>query len=131
MHDFNDWNDDTVIPEACVLDMMRGRAVCKKGDTMVRLQTMLMRGVEVTTAAGQTIRISSARNKLKLHGADLDPMHFRNILNNLILSIGDRSIYVELQIHHFEIYRHNEISHAHDRYDFFRALLAGEYQGGL
>jgi hypothetical protein len=40
--DFSDWKDDTVIPESCVLDMMRGRAVCKSGEAMVRLQQMLM-----------------------------------------------------------------------------------------
>ena len=37
VHDFDDWDDDVVIPEACVLDMLRGRGVCKTGSTMRQL----------------------------------------------------------------------------------------------
>lgn len=130
VHDFGDWDDNVVIPEACVLDMIRGRAVCTTGSTMLQLQQMLMAGVTLEVD-GEQVTLESARNKIKFAGADLDPMHFRNILNNLIFTVGRRSVFVELQLHHSAIYEHNESSHAHDRYDYFRSALSGQYQQGL
>lgn len=128
--DFDDWDDDVVIAEACVLDMLRGRAVCRSGSTMLRLQQLLMEGVMLDIGA-EGVMLKSARSKIKFAGADLDPMHFRNILNNLIFRVGERSAFVELQLHHKAIYDFNESSGAHDRFEYFRSALKGQYQSGL
>jgi hypothetical protein len=56
---------------------------------------------------------------------------FRNILNNLQLNFGPLSCYVELQVHHAQIYELNEAKHTHDHLDYWRALLAGGYNRDL
>ena len=134
-------HDDVVIPEACVLDVMRGRAICSTTKSMLSLQKMLMRdrGVVLNdgSAGEERMIIVSARNKVKFTAAsgDLDPMHFRNILNNLEWQVGppgkERCVFVELQIHHGAIYKWNDESHAHDFYDYFRSMLANTYQEDL
>ena len=40
---------------------------------------------------------------------------------------GRRSTFVELQVHHALVYAHNENSHAHDHYEYFRRILGGSY----
>ena len=127
--DFRDWDDDTVIPEACVLDMIRGKAVSSVAKVMILLQKLVMEGVTLDIE-GEVIHLTSARNKLKFVGEDLDPMHGRNILNNLILSVGKRSVFIELQVHHQAIYEYKEESHEHDVYEHFRSGLK-KYQEGL
>eukprot|EP00966_Prymnesium_polylepis_P061656 1430701-Prymnesium_polylepis.1 len=116
--------------------MMRARAVCKSGPKLVRLQEMLMRGRTLEVEVGGQVwrvEIKCARNKNKfpITGDDFDPMHFRNILNNLTFLIGERSVFVELQVHHKAIYSFNELSHAHDRFNYFRSELKGLYVTGL
>ena len=130
IHDFNDWDEDVVLPEACVLDMLRGRAVCSAGATLFKLQQRLMEGVTLKVN-GRDATLTSIRNKIKVAGNDLDPMHFRNILNNLELSIAGRSGFVELQVHHASIYKWNEECHSHYHFEFFRTKLANQYQQGL
>ncbi|CAE7383637.1 unnamed protein product [Symbiodinium natans] len=58
---------------------------------------------------------------------DSDPSRFRNVLLNLELSCGDISHFVELQVHHKMILDFNEVSHAHDFYDYFRRELRNTY----
>jgi len=125
---FEDWDDEVVIPEACVLDVLRGRAVCKTASTLVRLQQLLMQGVTLVVE-GQDVQIECLRNKHKFR--DLDPMHFRNILNNLRMSVGERSVFIELQLHHHKVYQHNNDSHAHAHYEYFRSMLPATYEADL
>ena len=128
--DYDDWNEEVVIPEACVLDMIRARGICTSGSVMHRLQQMLMEGVTLKVGSKE-VKFSAARTKIKFSGDDLDPMHFRNILNNLVLEVGERSVFVELQLHHEAIYKYNEDCHAHDKYNYFRSALRNKYQKGL
>ena len=73
-----------------MLDMMRGRAVCKVAKIMVRLQPGLVdvKGIPELAVGSETVGIRSARNKIRFTAAsgDLDPTHHRFILNNLIFS---------------------------------------------
>eukprot|EP00966_Prymnesium_polylepis_P047856 1108177-Prymnesium_polylepis.2 len=48
VHDFFDWDDSLVIPETCVIDMIRGTAICGDGRAMMVLVEKLMKGFEVT-----------------------------------------------------------------------------------
>ena len=85
VHDFDDWADDVVIPEACVLDMMRGTAVCNVAKIMVGLQSRLDEGIPELAVGSETVGISSVRNKIRFTEAsgNLDPTHHRFIINNL------------------------------------------------
>ena len=126
--DFDDFADDTVIPEACVIDVLRGRAVCSSGALMLLLQQELLRGFEVTLD-GRTARLELLRAKSKF--AEVDPTHFRNILNNLSLTFGDRKAFAELQVQQTDVLAYNDQAHAHDHYNYFRSLLADKYASDL
>jgi hypothetical protein len=56
---------------------------------------------------------------------------FRNVLNNLQLTFGNLTGFVELQLHHAKIYELNELRHAHDHLDYWRAALSGGYNRDL
>ena len=69
-------------------------------------------------------------------GADLDPTHFRNLLNNLRMTVtaadgSTRTAFAELQLHCREVLSYNDESHAHDHYDYFRSLLEARYDSDL
>ena len=80
--DHDDWNDDAVIPEACVVDVLRCRAVCRKGRTLLELERLLQEGFE-TTINGKPARLRLLRAKNKFGPNAIDPTRFRNILNNI------------------------------------------------
>ena len=136
IHDFDDWNDAIVIPEACVVDVLRVRVVVQNGQQMLALQRLLRDGFEVTLigyVAATLLRLVRAKNKLSTTMAEerglagLDPTHFRNILNNVQLIHDGRTVFAEVQVHHAAILEYNDESHAHDHYNFFRARLADNY----
>eukprot|EP00966_Prymnesium_polylepis_P024638 568550-Prymnesium_polylepis.1 len=87
-HDFDDWEEVGVIPEACVLDVIRCRLIIAEGSKMLAVQKQLVAGCELYVN-GQTVRVELVRLKGKF--ARLDPTHFRNNLNNLLLTFGERS----------------------------------------
>eukprot|EP00966_Prymnesium_polylepis_P271540 6273580-Prymnesium_polylepis.1 len=129
IHDFDDFTDDIrVIPEACVIDMLRGRALCPDGSHMIVLLEMLSKGYE-RVLRGTKAKLSLLRAKSKMHHED--PTHFRCIVTNLILSYDGVTTIAELQIHHSKILEYNDIAHAHGPYEFFRSLLADAYQDEL
>lgn len=126
--DFDDFHDKVVIPEACVIDVLRCRAVCGSAASMLLMQSELKRGFEALLD-GKVAKLELLRAKSKFH--DLDPTHFRNILNNLALTYAGRRTFVELQVQHSDILNFNDVSHAHDHYNYFRTLLADEYSENL
>ena len=129
LDDFDDWADDYVLPEACVLDVLRVRIVCLDAKTVLALQDTLKGGVEVDVGGGR-VRLEVIRCKNKF--GVCDPTHFRNILNNVRLTTHDgREAFVEVQVQHQRILQYNNESHAHDHFDFFRSLLAATYDKGL
>ena len=82
-----------------------------------------------------TVRFEVVRVKSKF-GSDRDPTHFRNLLNNLRMTVtcsdgAVRTSFVELQLHEKGILAHNNESKAHDHYDYFRSLLEGSYDSDL
>ena len=123
---FDDWDDAKVIPEACVLDVLRARVVCPNAAGMIALLSDLDKGVHCELEDGQSAQLALIRCKNKFE--TLDPTHFRNLLNNLKLVSGGREAFAEVQVQHAEILRFNDAMHAHDHYNFFRSLLAGSYQ---
>lgn len=58
---------------------------------------------------------------------DLDPTRFRNVLLTLQLHCNEDFHFVELQFHYKMIVEYNDVSHAHELYNFFRAELANQY----
>lgn len=116
------------LPEACITDMLRARAVCVTADQMIHLLQALIEGYE-TLVDKRRVRLHMLRCKNKFCDADRDPVGFRNVLNNLRMVVstpkGEMSTVVELQVHHAAIYGHNEDSHSHDHYEFFRSQLPG------
>ena len=67
VHDFDDWNDAIVIPEACVVDVIRVRMVVKSGEQMLQLQQRLRDGYAVKLGGGNgiTSRLDLVRAKNK------------------------------------------------------------------
>jgi len=132
--DFKDWDDDFVIPEACVVDVLRVRIVVRSGKQMLKLQRLMRGGFKMTLKDLETLlELIRAKNKLSTTVAEekglagLDPTHFRNILNNVQLIHDGRVTFAEVQVHHAAILTYNDESHAHDHYNFFRAKLADSY----
>lgn len=131
--------DDGELAEACVVDLIRCRVICKKAEAMLEIEEALEAGFEVRVADlpdgtvevvdgdhGEVATLSLVRAKNKFAPGLLDPTRFRNILNNALLSRGGSAVFVELQAHHAEVYQHNEESHAHDHYDFLCARTGGD-----
>ena len=112
------------LAEACVADMLRGRAVCPDGVSMLALMQLLRDGFQMDLD-GQIVRLELLRAKNKCGRAATDPSHFRNVLCNLKLTWGGVACLVELQVHHRLVYAHNEDTHAHDHYEYFRSQLKG------
>ena len=145
------------IATACVVDVLRARAICTGAEEMIKLIEMLKHGIELriddrsgtaieVQQGGELVTITLVRAKNKF--ASVDPSHvrrdlvhpasrvgssvharwvarvqFRNVLNNLLLTRGTDSIFVEMQVHHVAIYSHNYEMHSHDHYTYFRRQL--------
>ncbi len=118
---------DGVIPEACVVDVVRCRIVCSTAHGMLMVQRLLDGFKVMFEGSPATLSLIRAKNKF----AQLDPTHFRNILNNLQLSWRGINLFVEMQVHHREILSYNDLAHAHDHYNFFRAHLQDQYDTEL
>ena len=114
---------DHVLPVACVMDILRCRIVCTNAQRFCECQAGL--GGLDFSSGGERARIELVREKNKFRA--LDPTHFRNILNNVLVSQGGVSTLAEIQLHHDIILTHNESSGAHEHYDYFRTKMAGSY----
>ena len=122
--------DDGELPEACLLDVVRARAVCRDGTSMQRLLTLLtVMGGYVVNVDGVEARTVAVRCKNKFQA--MDPTHFRNVLVTLELSHRGLRLFAEVQVHQEAILSFNGTSHAHDHYDYFRSLLEASYETGL
>ena len=97
--DFDDWADDVVIAEACVLDVLRARVLCPDASSMLKLQKALQKGVDLPLEDGTTtVTLEAVRCKNKF--ATCDPTRFRNVLNNVRLTckpMGGEA-FVEMQV---------------------------------
>jgi hypothetical protein len=130
---------DGVAAEACVVDVLRARGICSRPEDLLLTQITLLEPEGVALHVEElsvTVRFEVVRVKSKF-GSDRDPTHFRNLLNNLLMTVtcSDghvlRTSFVELQLHERSILKHNNDSHAHDHYDYFRSLLEGSYDSDL
>ena len=120
--------EDSVIPEACVVDVVRARVILDDGPTLVKFLSRLRDGIEVTVG-GKPARLELLRLKNKF--TVNDPTHFRNVLGNLRLHWDAKSSMVEVQVHHRAILAYNNRAHAHAHYDFFRSILRDDYEAAL
>lgn len=110
-----------------MVDVVRARLICSSGTQMKTFLAKIASGFQATIE-GHTVKLSLARVKNKFSSKDSDPSRFRNVLLNLELRLNDeQSHFVELQVHHKDIYEFNEESHAHDLYDYFRREMASQY----
>ena len=130
---------DGVEAEACVVDVVRARGICGLPQDLLRTQKMLVdpSGFKWYDAELKiTVTLEVIRVKSKF-GADQDPTHFRNLLNNLKMTVvcpdgaTTRATFAELQLHQRDILRYNDDEHAHDHYNYFRSLLANDYEQDL
>ena len=120
---------DGVLAEACIADMVRARLVCSDCRGQQSILDLIAMGFQ-TQIDGENCRLEVVRGKNKYR--DTDPTHFRNILLNLQLTLrGTVKMFVELQVHHKAILTYNDISHAHDHYNFFRSTLQASYGSQL
>ena len=119
------------LPESAVGDVLRARIICPDTNSMIQIQELLKEGLEAQADDGTIVRLSLARAKAKFKHADLDPTHFRNVLNNICISFSGTFFIGEVQIHHAKILEFNEASHAHDHYNYFRAALRDAYSSEL
>ena len=98
--DFQDFDDPfRVIPEACVTDVLRCRAIADDLDEdILALQRRLEEPQEVTLADGSKATFTLLRAKNRFAREALSPTHFRCILNNLKFSFNGRESMVEMQV---------------------------------
>ena len=128
VHDFKDWDDKLVVPETCVIDVIRASILCSEGGAMIRMLQAKQRGFEVEVD-GKIAKLSLLRAKNSFaDGGRKEPTRFRRINANVILEYDGRRVVTELQLHHRAIRRWNEESHAHDDYEYFRGKLARRYE---
>ena len=109
-----------------MVDVVRARLICSSGTQMKTFLSKIASGF-AAQIDGQAVKLHLARVKNKFSSKDSDPSRFRNVLLNLELKVEEQSHFVELQVHHKEIYDFNEVSHAHDLYDYFRREMASQY----
>ena len=136
--DYAAYFSDGVAAEACVVDVLRARGICCRPEDLLFTQDALLDPKGVTLVDEEisvTVRLEVARVKSKF-GSDRDPTHFRNLLNNLLMTVtcSDgkvRTTFVELQLHEKGILKHNNDNDAHDHYDYFRSLLESSYDSDL
>ena len=121
---FGDFDDRVVVPEACVLDVIRARVICPTGRSMLALQLELRKGFTFLLGGTAPAKMSLARclNRVRDHG----PVHFRHILNNTLLELDDgRTALAELEVHQAAIldYHAEQKLVALEHYHFFRTQL--------
>lgn len=112
--------DDGVLPEACVSDVVRARAVFTQAKRFRRLDEALRKGYRFVGDDGRTNRLTLLRGKNKFR--TLDPTHLRMMLYNVELLVewvdevtGEarkQRCLCELQAHHLLILKHNDASDA-------------------
>ena len=122
--------DDGVLPEACVLDAVRGLAVFTSAAGFRKMAEALQRGFVLPTPGGGALRLELVRCKNLFKR--LDPTHFRRLQLNVALHVepggaggGGPALrfFCELQLIHRFVLGHNEASAAQQHYEFFRAHL--------
>ena len=111
------------LTEACVADVVRARVVCHDGQAMCNVLLLLARQFSTGQSHLELVRV-----KNKCASKNLDPTHFRNVLVNCQLKSGRACLFVEVQVHHLAVLQHNEQSHAHTHYDYFRSKFRNKYQ---
>lgn len=117
---FQDWDDATVIPESCMIDVLRARVIFSDDKAIMGFNEELRRGFETRVDRG-VVRVKLVRCENNF--SKVGPTHFRSLLNTLQLTSGDRSCYAEVEVHHNMILTYNEESHARVHYDYFRSLM--------
>ena len=123
---------DGAPPEACVVDLVRARAILSDASRFQQLCDELEKGVrEELNGEVLTLRLVRGKNKFRT----LDPSHFRNILLNLLLLITTRDgktmrLLCEVELNHIFVLQYNMVAHAHEHYDFFRSHLK-DYENEL
>ena len=128
---------DEGVAEACVVDILRGRAVLQQATAITTLVQKLTRarGAPLTFRDKDLfgVELELVRVKNKFYPGNLDPSRFRNLLLNLKIRDTRCGIecFCELQLHHADILLWNTLSHAHDNYDFFRRDLSNNYERQL
>jgi len=127
--DYRDRFTDEVLPEANILDVLRSSIICTSAEELIAVLEKLKNGFTLLAPDGDApeLKVSLARMKNKANPKEIDPTHFRNVLCNLELECGGLVHYGELQVHHRQIRKYNEESHAHDAYEYFRTELGGSY----
>ena len=114
---------DGVPAEACVVDILRARAVCVLPQDLLEMQIQLLAGLEVPLPEfGITVSFEVVRAKSKFGKQHEDPTHFRNMLNNLQMTVvtcttderitSRRVIFAELQLHQKDILHFNDQNRA-------------------
>ena len=128
LDDYEGRFEDNELAESCLPDVIRFRALTEESKSIEQIQKKLLEGFQCEVD-GHIAKLELIRVKNKFR--DLDPTHFRNILNNVRLHYQGQSFLGEIQLHHEKIIKHNEDSDAHHHYNYFRALMKEDYDEGL
>ena len=136
--DYRNNFDDDVIPEACVLDVIRTRIVCPEGHNKLLLDPVgVISLVDVDLGDGRHARLEVVRNKNKFKEGDEGPTHFRNMLLNCRLLFSSKDgppepvFFTEMQLHNQTLLEHNDQMDSHRHYNYFRAWLQDSYESEL
>ena len=127
------WDDyagrfcDDVVPEACVVDVLRCRVVISSARKVISFLDSIARDsvFECDTGTGlRQFRCTFIRGKNKFR--EVDPTHFRNVLCNLRIDSvggGGDSCFFEVQVQHEAILKFNDDMHAHAHCESFCFLF--------
>ena len=132
MDDYAGRFDDGVLPEACVVDVVRARAIFNDAARFRKMAGALSSGQRFAVD-GEVLRLELIRGKNKFR--NLEPTHFRAIDFHLCLHVerADGShlrLFCEVQVHHFLILKLNTDRLAEQHYEFFRSHLTN-YENDL
>jgi hypothetical protein len=143
---FDDYRNnfaDDVLPEACVLDIIRTRVICPAGANTLLLNPVgVISRIDVDLGDGKRATLEIIRNKNKFKEGHEGPTHFRNMLLNCRLKVVEKVVvgsdavpavffFTEMQIHNQTLLEHNNKMDSHSHYNFFRAKLQDTYESKL
>ena len=116
---------ETFLPEACITDMIRLKAICTNPETMLEIMTTLRKGFEMEID-GVDVRIEFVRIQNNFPSS-ADAFHFRSFLVNMRVMYKHLATYGEVQVHHKTLLDHDNSSETHKHRDYFRSMLSGEH----
>ncbi|CAJ1957588.1 unnamed protein product [Cylindrotheca closterium] len=128
-NDYANRFDDDSLPEACVMDVLRARLICRSAEAIKKIMRILQKDENVVAMEQDSTTVVRLKNMF--HHGQLTPTHFRFKIATLQLVDGNTSFLVEVQLHLDAIMKHEESADGHAAYEYFRSVLKERYHAVL